>query len=150
MPVPVENDVEVERMPAPVEATAYFIVAEALTNVAKHARADHVDVEARVEDGVLPSTSATTASAAPSQTGSGLVGLRDRLAVFDGQLGSRPGRRRDGGRRHDPARRARPGRRPIFRPHGRRLIEDRRRATAHDHDALSGDRTSLLAGPPPD
>ena len=39
MPVPVENGVEVERLPGPVEATAYFIVAEALTNVAKHARA---------------------------------------------------------------------------------------------------------------
>ena len=39
MPVPVENDVSVGRLPAAVEATAYFVVAEALTNVAKHARA---------------------------------------------------------------------------------------------------------------
>ena len=39
MPVPVENDVSVGRLPAAIEATAYFVVAEALTNVAKHARA---------------------------------------------------------------------------------------------------------------
>jgi signal transduction histidine kinase len=36
--------------PAAVEATAYFVVAEALTNVAKHARARHADVTARIED----------------------------------------------------------------------------------------------------
>ena len=45
MPVPVETDVSVDRLPAEVEATAYFVVAEALTNVAKHARAEQASVE---------------------------------------------------------------------------------------------------------
>ena len=53
MPVPVETDVSVDRLPAEIEATAYFVVAEALTNVAKHARAEHAAVVARVEDGTL-------------------------------------------------------------------------------------------------
>src|SRR4029079_9193587 len=39
MPIPVDLDVSVDRLPTAVEATAYFVVAEALTNVAKHARA---------------------------------------------------------------------------------------------------------------
>ena len=43
----------VGRLPAAVEATAYFVVAEALTNVAKHARAERAAVTARVEDGTL-------------------------------------------------------------------------------------------------
>jgi signal transduction histidine kinase len=38
MPVPVDIDVSVRRLPAPIEATAYLVVAEALTNVAKRAR----------------------------------------------------------------------------------------------------------------
>ncbi len=86
MPVPVENDVSVGRLPAAVEATAYFVVAEALTNVAKHARAGRAEVTARVEDGTLGSRCATTASEAPGPTGSGLVGLADRLAALDGRL----------------------------------------------------------------
>ena len=53
MPVPVENDVCVDRLAPAVEATAYFVISEALTNVAKHARAERVDVGARVEDGML-------------------------------------------------------------------------------------------------
>ena len=53
MPVPVENGVSVGRLPAAVEATAYFVVAEALTNVAKHARARHAAVTASVEQDTL-------------------------------------------------------------------------------------------------
>jgi signal transduction histidine kinase len=41
------------RLPAVVEATGYFVVAEALTNVAKHARATRAEVKARVRDGTL-------------------------------------------------------------------------------------------------
>ena len=47
MPLPVEFDVSAGRLPAAVEATAYFVVAEALTNVAKHAHAQHASVTAR-------------------------------------------------------------------------------------------------------
>ena len=93
MPVPVENGVSVGRLPAAVEATAYFVVAEALTNVAKHARAQRAEVTARVEDGTLASTSATTASEAPSPTEAGWSGS-DRLAALDGRApGREPGRR---------------------------------------------------------
>jgi signal transduction histidine kinase len=52
MPVSVENDVSVGRLPAAVEATA-VLVAEALTNVTKHARAEHAAVTASVEDGTF-------------------------------------------------------------------------------------------------
>lgn len=47
------------RRPAAVEATAYFVVAEALTNVAKHSRAECAQVTARVEEGELRVRSAT-------------------------------------------------------------------------------------------
>ncbi len=53
MPVPVETDVSVDRLPAEIEATAYFVVAEALTNVAKHARAGQASVAAHMADGQL-------------------------------------------------------------------------------------------------
>ncbi len=53
MSLPVSVDVAVERLPAGVEATAYFVVSEALTNVVKHARAARAAVTARVERGEL-------------------------------------------------------------------------------------------------
>ena len=52
MPVPVEVASPPTGCPAPIEATAYFVVAEALTNVAKHAGAASAAVVARIEDGV--------------------------------------------------------------------------------------------------
>ena len=93
-----------ERAAAGVEATAYFIVAEALTNVVKHARAGGARsnvasraaccaVEVR-DDGV---------GGAQSDGSSGLLGLRDRAAALDGELRSRePSRRGDGGRCEAP------------------------------------------------
>ena len=86
MPVPVENDVAVGRLPATVEATAYFVVAEALTNVAKHAQAGHAAVEAHVEDGTLVLHVRDDGVGGARLDGSGIVGLRDRLAVLDGRL----------------------------------------------------------------
>ncbi len=53
MPVPVDIGVAVGRLPAEVEATAYFVVAEALTNVVKHSGARRATVVARVEDRTL-------------------------------------------------------------------------------------------------
>jgi signal transduction histidine kinase len=52
-PVPVVIDVSVGRLAAPIEATAYFVVAEALTNVAMHSSAEHAEVVARIENGML-------------------------------------------------------------------------------------------------
>ena len=86
MPVPVETDVAVDRLPAPVEATAYFVVAEALTNVAKHAHAGHAAVTAHVEHDTLRLRVRDDGVGGARSEGSGLVGLADRLAVLDGRL----------------------------------------------------------------
>ena len=86
MPVPVEIDVSVGRLPAAVEATAYFLVSEALTNVAKHARAGHAEVTARIEDGALAVHVRDDGIGGARPDGSGLLGLADRLAALDGQL----------------------------------------------------------------
>jgi signal transduction histidine kinase len=86
MPIPVEIDIAVGRLPAAIEATAYFVVAEALTNVAKHSGARHATVVARVEDGTLHLEVRDDGVGGARPNGSGLVGLADRLAVVDGQL----------------------------------------------------------------
>ncbi len=86
MPMPVESGVSVGRLPAAVEATAYFVIAEALTNVAKHARAEHATVTARVEDGTLVVHVRDDGVGGAQRNGSGLTGLTDRLAALDGEL----------------------------------------------------------------
>jgi signal transduction histidine kinase len=85
-PVPVEVTVSVGRLPATVEATAYFVVAEALTNVAKHACARHVEVTAGIEDDMLALEVRDDGVGGARPDGSGLVGLADRLAGLDGRL----------------------------------------------------------------
>jgi signal transduction histidine kinase len=85
-PVPVENSVTVGRLPAAVEATAYFVVAEALTNVAKHARAARAAVTARIEDGMLSVQVRDDGVGGARPDGNGLVGLADRVAALDGRL----------------------------------------------------------------
>jgi signal transduction histidine kinase len=86
MPVPVENAVSVGRLPAAVEATAYFVIAEALTNVAKHARAGRASVDARVQGGTVHVRVRDDGIGGARPDGSGLLGLADRLAVLDGRL----------------------------------------------------------------
>jgi signal transduction histidine kinase len=86
MPVPVVIDVSVGRLPAAVEATAYFVVAEALTNVAKHARAGRAEVTARIEHGALAVQVQDDGVGGARPDGSGLIGLADRLAAVDGEL----------------------------------------------------------------
>jgi signal transduction histidine kinase len=86
MPVPVDIDVSVGRLPTAVEATAYFVVAEALTNVAKHARAGHAEVTARVEDGTLGVQVRDDGVGGARADGTGLLGLADRLAALDSEL----------------------------------------------------------------
>ena len=76
----------VDRLPRAVEATAYFVVAEALTNVAKHARAGHATAMARVEDGRLAIHVRDDGVGGAEPSGSGLLGLADRLAMHDGEL----------------------------------------------------------------
>ena len=86
MPVPVEVEIPADRLPAPVEATAYFVVAEALTNVAKHANAASAAVSARIEDGTLRVEVRDDGVGGARPDGSGLQGLWDRLAALDGRL----------------------------------------------------------------
>ncbi len=86
--IPVDVDVELPGRLAPaVESAAYFAVAEALTNVAKHSRARTAWVMLRHRDGRLMMTVADdgTGGADPGQ-GTGLAGIQRRLAVFDGTL----------------------------------------------------------------
>jgi signal transduction histidine kinase len=63
-----------------------FVVAEALTNVAKHARARRAEVTARIEDGTLAVRVRDDGIGGARPDGSGLLGLADRLAALDGQL----------------------------------------------------------------
>jgi PAS domain S-box-containing protein len=86
MPIPVATDIAVGRFPAAVEATAYFVVAEALTNVAKHARASSAAVAARVDDRTLRLEVRDDGVGGARSGGSGLLGLADRLAVLRGRL----------------------------------------------------------------
>jgi signal transduction histidine kinase len=87
-PVPIECDLDVrDRLPEPLEAAAYFVVAEALTNVAKYSAAsavhvrlqqgdDELEVEV-IDDGV---------GGASTERGSGLRGLADRVSAVEGTL----------------------------------------------------------------
>jgi signal transduction histidine kinase len=86
MPLRIHADVTVDRLPAAVEATAYFVVAEALTNIAKHARAERAWVSARLADGVLRVEVRDDGVGGARADGPGLLGLGDRLAVLDGRL----------------------------------------------------------------
>jgi signal transduction histidine kinase len=86
-PIEVRVDVTDERFAPGLEATAYFIVAEALTNVFKHANADHARIRAAVEDGVLEVEVADDGDGGARLDGSsGLLGLSDRTAAAGGDL----------------------------------------------------------------
>ena len=76
-----------ERLPTAVESAAYFVVAEALANVAKHAGASFARVEVRREgEQLLLVVSDDGAGGADAVGGSGLRGLEDRLGALDGRL----------------------------------------------------------------
>ncbi|MEW9515115.1 sensor histidine kinase [Streptomyces tubercidicus] len=86
--VPCRIDVDVpERCAASVEATAYFVVAEALTNIAKHSGADRATVTARSRGGRLHlCVEDDGRGGADEDGGSGLTGIRRRIAAHDGNL----------------------------------------------------------------
>ena len=88
VPVPVLCDVDVdERLSGPIEAAAYFVVAEALTNVVKYAGATEVTVDVRREgDTVLVAVDDDGVGGANIGGGTGLRGLQDRLSALDGTL----------------------------------------------------------------
>jgi signal transduction histidine kinase len=87
-PLPVAVDTRLnERLSPLVEATAYFVVAEALTNVARHAAATTATVRASVADGVLSLRIADDGDGgADPMRGTGIRGLSDRLAALGGSL----------------------------------------------------------------
>lgn len=87
-PVPVELEADLDgRLPMPVETTAYFVVAEALTNMAKYARASHAVVGVQVADGRLEvDVRDDGVGGADASAGSGLRGLADRLSALQGAL----------------------------------------------------------------
>jgi signal transduction histidine kinase len=87
-PVPVEVDVKLPgRLPEAVESTAYFVIAEALTNIAKHSQATEARVWARVMRGqLLIEVVDNGAGGATADEGGGLAGLGSRVAAHDGKL----------------------------------------------------------------
>ncbi len=87
-PVPVEVDVDLDRRPpATIEEAAYFLVAEALTNVAKHAAASRAWVQISCASGkVRIEVGDDGAGGASSVPGGGLAGLADRFAGLDGTM----------------------------------------------------------------
>jgi signal transduction histidine kinase len=86
--VPVDVQVDVaERPPASVEAAAYFVVSEALTNMTKHANATKATVTVRRSgDRVTIQVQDDGVGGAQVAEGSGLAGLRDRVGALDGEL----------------------------------------------------------------
>ena len=95
-PVPVSVEAAGDGpLPQPVEIAAYFVVSEALANVAKYARAESATVAVRRANGhVTVEVSDDGAGGADASRGSGLRGLADRVAALDGTLSldSPPGR----------------------------------------------------------
>jgi signal transduction histidine kinase len=87
-PVPVElAELPDDRLPEAVELAAYFVVAEALTNVAKYAKATHATVAVERENGrVVVRVDDDGVGGADPEGGTGLRGLADRLAVLEGRL----------------------------------------------------------------
>jgi signal transduction histidine kinase len=86
-PLPVEIDASIQgRLPEPVEAAAYFVVSEALTNVVRHSGADRAEVGIRRDDGRLLVEVRDDGEGGADPRGSGLRGLADRVAALDGRL----------------------------------------------------------------
>jgi PAS domain S-box-containing protein len=85
--LPVIMDVSAERLPPAIEATAYFVVSEALTNVVKHSGADGADVRAQLDNGLLRVEIRDDGiGGADPGRGSGLTGLRDRVEALGGTI----------------------------------------------------------------
>jgi signal transduction histidine kinase len=86
-PIPVKVEAPIGRVAASVEAAAYFVACEALTNAVKHASASKVALRAVRENGALHvSVSDDGVGGAVARRGSGLTGLHDRVAAHGGTL----------------------------------------------------------------
>jgi signal transduction histidine kinase len=86
-PLPVEVGASDERLAGEIETAVYFIVAEALANVAKHARASKARVSVARENGIVRvEVSDDGVGGAAPDGGTGLRGLADRAGALDGKL----------------------------------------------------------------
>jgi signal transduction histidine kinase len=87
-PVPVDVDVRLDgRPPTALETAAYYVIAEALTNVAKHSGAQHAAVQVRRLSGLLViEVDDDGRGGARRSPGSGLEGLAQRVEALDGTL----------------------------------------------------------------
>jgi signal transduction histidine kinase len=86
LPVPVALTACPERLPATVEATAYFVASEALANVVKHAHASSASVEISHADGHLAIAICDDGVGGADTHGAGLRGLCDRVEALDGHV----------------------------------------------------------------
>lgn len=87
LPIPVEVEAPIGRVSASVEAAAYFVVCEALTNTVKHASATRIALSAQRENGTLRVSIADDGvGGAHARRGSGLAGLGDRVSAHGGTL----------------------------------------------------------------
>jgi signal transduction histidine kinase len=86
-PLPVDVDIPDDRYPAAVESAAYFVAAEALTNVAKYAHAEHASVQLTLDrEHLFVQISDDGIGGADPTIGTGLRGLRDRVEARDGSF----------------------------------------------------------------
>jgi signal transduction histidine kinase len=86
IPTRVTSDLQ-QRLPRSLEAAAYFVVAEALTNASKHSRANRIDIELHIQDDRLTlQVDDDGVGGANATPGSGLAGLADRVAAVGGNL----------------------------------------------------------------
>ena len=86
IPIPVAVSVQVPRLPAPIESAAYFAVAECIANVVKHADAGRAWVTAAHDGTRLRLTVGDDGRGGADAVGTGLSGVRRRLAAFDGTI----------------------------------------------------------------
>ena len=86
-PIPVMLDLQAhDRLPERIEVTAYYVVAEALTNAAKHSQASAVHVTVALADGDVRLSISDDGVGGADEAGSGLIGLKDRVGAAGGTM----------------------------------------------------------------
>jgi signal transduction histidine kinase len=85
-PLPIELSIETDRLPPAVEATCYFVAAEATANIVKHATATRASIDVDVLNGVVTLVVADNGVGGANADGAGLRGLRDRVEAIRGRF----------------------------------------------------------------
>jgi signal transduction histidine kinase len=86
LPIPLTVDVSVPRLAPGIEASAYFVVSEALTNVVKHAEARSAEVKARVQCSELFVEIRDDGVGGANPSGYGVIGMADRVSALGGRI----------------------------------------------------------------